>query len=102
MFLLTGKAHASASPDPPPRQAGPGPALAPILARSSRPGNGGQPFRIPLLFCPAQLGAFDLVAAMTHTRAVGTRALRWLDPPAGPAVVLLDQTRLPAEEAYLT
>jgi methylthioribose-1-phosphate isomerase len=39
---------------------------------------------------------------MTHTRAVDTRALRWLDPPAGPAVVLLDQTRLPAEEAYLT
>jgi methylthioribose-1-phosphate isomerase len=33
---------------------------------------------------------------------VDTRALRWLDPPAGPAVVLLDQTRLPAEEAYLT
>ena len=28
--------------------------------------------------------------------------LRWLDPPDGPAVVLLDQTRLPAEETYLT
>ena len=39
---------------------------------------------------------------MTHTRAVDTRALRWLDPPDGPAVVLLDQTRLPAEEEYLT
>ena len=39
---------------------------------------------------------------MTHTRAVDTRALRWLDPPDGPAVVLLDQTRLPAEEAWLT
>ena len=39
---------------------------------------------------------------MTHTRAVNTRALRWLGPPGGPAVVLLDQTRLPAEEAYLT
>jgi methylthioribose-1-phosphate isomerase len=39
---------------------------------------------------------------MTHTRAVDTRALRWLGPPDGPAVVLLDQTRLPAEEAYLT
>jgi len=38
---------------------------------------------------------------MAHTRAVETRALRWLGPPAGPAVVLLDQTRLPAEEAYL-
>ena len=39
---------------------------------------------------------------MTHTRAVNTRALTWLDPPEGPAVVLLDQTRLPAQEAYLT
>src|SRR5271165_7208144 len=29
-------------------------------------------------------------------------ALRWLEPPAGPAIVFLDQTRLPADEAYLT
>lgn len=36
-----------------------------------------------------------------QTRHVDTYALRWLDPPAGPAVELLDQTRLPAEEAYL-
>ncbi|HUB42278.1 MAG TPA: S-methyl-5-thioribose-1-phosphate isomerase [Streptosporangiaceae bacterium] len=28
--------------------------------------------------------------------------LRWLEPPAGPAIRLLDQTRLPAEEAFLT
>jgi len=28
--------------------------------------------------------------------------LRWLDPPRGPAVALLDQTRLPAEEKVLT
>jgi len=28
--------------------------------------------------------------------------LRWLDPPNGPAIVLLDQTRLPASEKYLT
>jgi methylthioribose-1-phosphate isomerase len=28
--------------------------------------------------------------------------LRWVDPPAGPAIELLDQTRLPAEETYLT
>jgi methylthioribose-1-phosphate isomerase len=41
-------------------------------------------------------------ARVTHTRGVGTDALRWLGPPAGPAVVLLDQTRLPAEETYLT
>jgi methylthioribose-1-phosphate isomerase len=39
---------------------------------------------------------------VAHTRVVGTHALRWLGPPDGPAVVLLDQTRLPAEEAYLT
>jgi methylthioribose-1-phosphate isomerase len=30
------------------------------------------------------------------------RALRWLDPPDGPAIELLDQTRLPAEEVILT
>lgn len=29
-------------------------------------------------------------------------ALRWLEPPAGPAIELLDQTRLPAEEAVVT
>ncbi len=28
-------------------------------------------------------------------------ALRWLDPPEGPAIALLDQTRLPAAEAVL-
>jgi methylthioribose-1-phosphate isomerase len=33
---------------------------------------------------------------------VDNRALRWVDPPAGPAIALLDQTRLPAEEVYLT
>src|SRR2546429_1795261 len=31
-----------------------------------------------------------------------TWGLRWLDLADGPAVVLLDQTRLPAEETYLT
>ena len=39
---------------------------------------------------------------MAQTRAVSTQALSWLEPPDGPAVVLLDQTRLPAQEAYLT
>jgi methylthioribose-1-phosphate isomerase len=29
-------------------------------------------------------------------------ALRWHDPPRGPAIELLDQTRLPATEAFLT
>jgi methylthioribose-1-phosphate isomerase len=33
---------------------------------------------------------------------VETSALRWLDPPEGPAIALLDQTRLPAEEAVVT
>ena len=28
--------------------------------------------------------------------------LRWLEPPAGPAIELLDQTRLPSEESFLT
>ncbi len=28
-------------------------------------------------------------------------ALRWLGPPEGPAIELLDQTRLPAEEVFL-
>ncbi len=31
----------------------------------------------------------------------GMRALRWLGPPGGPAIELLDQTRLPAEEVFL-
>jgi methylthioribose-1-phosphate isomerase len=44
----------------------------------------------------------DVPAGLAHTGGVNTRALRWLDPPAGPAVVLLDQTKLPAAEAYLT
>jgi methylthioribose-1-phosphate isomerase len=39
---------------------------------------------------------------VTHTQNVDTRALRWLDLADGPAVALLDQTRLPAEEIYLT
>jgi methylthioribose-1-phosphate isomerase len=29
-------------------------------------------------------------------------ALRWLGPPGGPAIELLDQTRLPAEEVFLS
>jgi methylthioribose-1-phosphate isomerase len=33
---------------------------------------------------------------------VSIPALRWLDPPAGPAIELLDQTRLPAVEAVVT
>ncbi len=33
---------------------------------------------------------------------MSTPAFGWLDPPDGPAIRLLDQTRLPAEEVYLT
>ncbi|MGC1282478.1 MAG: hypothetical protein WA895_06035, partial [Streptosporangiaceae bacterium] len=31
-----------------------------------------------------------------------TPPLRWIDPPEGPAIALLDQTRLPAAEAIVT
>jgi methylthioribose-1-phosphate isomerase len=37
-----------------------------------------------------------------HTPGVDIPALNWLDPPAGPAVELLDQTRLPATAAVVT
>jgi methylthioribose-1-phosphate isomerase len=37
-----------------------------------------------------------------HTRPVHVPALSWLEPPAGPAVELLDQTRLPAQEVIVT
>src|SRR5262249_11636003 len=51
---------------------------------------------------PRQPPGVDPLVLVTHTQGVDTWALRWLDPPDGPAVALLDQTRLPAEEAYLT
>jgi methylthioribose-1-phosphate isomerase len=41
-------------------------------------------------------------ASLAHTRGVETPALRWIDPPEGPAIALLDQTRLPAVEAIVT
>jgi len=34
--------------------------------------------------------------------ALEMAALRWVDPPAGPAIELLDQTRLPATESVLS
>ncbi len=40
--------------------------------------------------------------AIYHDTTAGLAPLRWLDPPAGPAIVLLDQTRLPVEETFLT
>jgi methylthioribose-1-phosphate isomerase len=33
---------------------------------------------------------------------MGTSALRWIEPPDGPAIALLDQTRLPAAEQVIT
>jgi methylthioribose-1-phosphate isomerase len=39
---------------------------------------------------------------MAHTRGVNLAPLRWLDEPAGPAIELLDQTRLPAAEVTVT
>src|SRR3984893_13041866 len=41
-------------------------------------------------------------AAAAHNRSVDIPVLRWVDPPEGPAIALLDQTRLPAEEAVVT
>ncbi len=35
-------------------------------------------------------------------QTLSVEVLRWIDPPAGPAVALLDQTRLPHVEATLT
>jgi methylthioribose-1-phosphate isomerase len=39
--------------------------------------------------------------ATTDATASGMKALRWVEPPAGPAIELLDQTRLPATETVL-
>jgi methylthioribose-1-phosphate isomerase len=37
-----------------------------------------------------------------HTRIMDVPVLRWVDLPEGPAIALLDQTRLPAEEVVVT
>jgi methylthioribose-1-phosphate isomerase len=47
-------------------------------------------------------GHWRAEGAPAHTLAVETPALRWIDPPEGPAIALLDQTRLPAAEAIVT
>lgn len=41
-------------------------------------------------------------ASLAQTRRVSIPALRWIDPPDGPAIELLDQTRLPAAETIVT
>lgn len=40
-------------------------------------------------------------AVRRHTHRVDVPSLSWLDPPRGPAIELLDQTRLPAEEVLV-
>jgi methylthioribose-1-phosphate isomerase len=44
----------------------------------------------------------DLARAGGQTQIMSVPTLQWLDPPRGPAVALLDQTRLPAEEKVVT
>jgi methylthioribose-1-phosphate isomerase len=39
---------------------------------------------------------------MAQTLTVSVAVLRWVDPPAGPAIELLDQTRLPFAETVVT
>jgi len=54
---------------------------------------------LPATASPARAGP---ATAGPATAGPAMVALRWLDPPAGPAIELLDQTRLPAEEVLLT
>jgi methylthioribose-1-phosphate isomerase len=52
--------------------------------------------------CPSVPGRrLANVRPPTHTHGVNIPALRWLDPPDGPAIELLDQTRLPAQESVV-
>lgn len=46
--------------------------------------------------------AVDPARAGGQTQIMSVPTLQWLDPPRGPAVALLDQTRLPAEETVVT
>ncbi|MGW1544147.1 S-methyl-5-thioribose-1-phosphate isomerase [Streptomyces sp. NPDC002309] len=43
----------------------------------------------------------DQYAQSGEDKSTGSPAIRWDEPPEGPVVVLLDQTRLPAEEVEL-
>ena len=65
-----------------------------IRARSDRREHGRPP--------AADAGGFALGQLLAQTPGVSIPALRWLDPPSGPAIELLDQTRLPATEAVVT
>jgi methylthioribose-1-phosphate isomerase len=46
-------------------------------------------------------GSVELGARFPHTRVMTIIALRWIDPPSGPAIELADQTMLPAIETEL-
>jgi methylthioribose-1-phosphate isomerase len=46
--------------------------------------------------------AFALTVALAQTHRVSITPLRWIDPPAGPAIELLDQTKLPLVETTIT
>lgn len=55
---------------------------------AGRPGPDGRPVDPP--------------QARGQTQIMSVPTLQWLDPPRGPAVALLDQTRLPTEEKVVT
>src|SRR5260370_34430161 len=81
--------------------------MAPILARLRVwRAAGASRKRINRANCVPRIGPPKLLlapsASQAHTRGVQTPALRWLEPPEGPAIALLDQTRLPAVEAVVT
>ncbi len=46
--------------------------------------------------------SFTTSRLVEQTLGVSIPALRWVDPPAGPAIELLDQTRLPIAETIVT
>jgi len=60
----------------------------------------GIPVRSRVESCSA--GRLPGLSAAAHTRIMDVPVLRWVDPPDGPAIALLDQTRLPAEEEVVT
>jgi methylthioribose-1-phosphate isomerase len=66
--------------------------------KSSRWNSAGPPARRP----GAGGGPVDPPQAGGQTQIMSVPTLQWLDPPRGPAIALLDQTRLPAEEKVLT
>jgi methylthioribose-1-phosphate isomerase len=53
---------------------------------------------LPAGLCGSGGRLIDPPQAGGQTQIMSVPTLQWLDPPRGPAVALLDQTRLPAEE----